>query len=328
MTSIPNISSLPNDALHHVVSFLSSNDALRLSGLNSSFQHTLSLSTLHTPTPLITHNIWNEQSDTPRRSVWIPVLFPHRTHSVVLTCHWNDQSWGNRKGTLFVVAVPANDDPNEETLSSIQNGKIVYESPIAPHREESLCMSFSYSPSMAYYLWYRVGGGGGHNLTVNYLNMHTVIHDCFGQWIGRNYNALGDEGFLGSNNNSFSLRMLRTLSLVGQEENTPESTAHLATLFEGSNFPSTSNASLKALEELTNALIAMSHKKQNGHDAPPVVRRRVGQVRLHREPPAIGFNFNGNGEIMLEDDDHNVEVGMLFPGVVAIMAPQNRMDED
>lgn len=145
------LSALPNDALVHAISFLNFKDTLKLPELNSSFRRALSLSTLLDPTPLAFRSplfgTRDEASNTPRRAIWIPVLLPHRTHSVVLTCQWRDQGYGNRKGALFVVAVPAEDDPNEETLESIENGKIVYQSPLAPHEQESLTISFSYSPS-------------------------------------------------------------------------------------------------------------------------------------------------------------------------------------
>lgn len=76
-----------------------------------------------------------------------------------------------RKGTLFVVAVPAVDDPIEDTLDSIENGKIVHESPLAPHEQETMQFSVSVFSEMAYYMWYRVGGG----LHVNNLTMSSLL---------------------------------------------------------------------------------------------------------------------------------------------------------
>ena len=172
---------------------------------------------LQDPVPLFESNTWHgthdEESNTPRRSVWIPVKFRHKTHSVVLSCQWRDQGFGNRKGTLFVVAVPAVDDPNEETLDSIENGTIVYESPLAPHAQESIQFSFAYSPEKAYYLWYRVGGGGGHRLYVENLSMRTLIYDDAEKWIGRNYKTLCLNGFV-ENHNAFSLDMLLSIATL------------------------------------------------------------------------------------------------------------------
>lgn len=97
----------------------------------------MSLSALHDATPLnITESLRGshyEESSTLRPFEWVPVLFPRRTHSVVLTCRWRDQGYGNRKGKLFVVAFPSNDDVRKAAMESIENGMIVYESPLASH---------------------------------------------------------------------------------------------------------------------------------------------------------------------------------------------------
>lgn len=289
------LSSLPNDALVHTVSFLGSKDALQLSELNSSFCSTLSFSALHNPIPLsiptTLYGTHNEESNSPRRSAWIPVLFPNRTHSVVLTCQWRDQGYGNRKGALFVVAVPSQDDPNETMLESIENGTIVYQSPVAPHQEESLTMSFSYCPDKAYYLWYRIGGGGGHQLRVHNLKMHTIIYDCNDQWIGQHYQALNSHGFLVADSNDLALGMLRTLASVGQENITPEIAAHLDALF-GPAGINTSASSMKALEELANALIDNKAKKL-AHEAPaPAAENRRGGRTIGR---VVVHNINGDG---------------------------------
>jgi len=250
----PNLlSALPIDVLKHAVSFLTSSEALQLHELNSSFRDALPLSTLTYSKLFRKKKKWSGATDTPIRSVWIPVLFPHRTHSIVLTCRWRDQGWGNRKGTLFIVAVDAHDDPNTETLESIENGKIVYQSPLAAHQEESLQMSFSYSPSKAYYLWYRIGGGGGHELHVNNLFMHTIIHDSPGQWIGRNYHALDTRGFLKNSNDNF-LQMLRLFAAEEQEEYTETKSAHLNEFLEATGFDR-SEASMMTLEEIAAELL-------------------------------------------------------------------------
>jgi len=254
---------LPLDALNHAVSFLDSKDALRLSELNSSFRDTLSLSALHNPTPLLIHNVWHgtheEASNTPGRSVWIPAHFPRRTHSIVLTCKWRDQGFGTRKGALFVVAVDVHDDPNSTTLQSMDNGMIVCKSPLAPHEEESLRMSFSYSSSKAYYLWYRVGSGGGYGLYVNDLKCHTIIHDSPGKFIGRSYKVLNSRGFL--QNNDISLRMLQLIATMGQEEMPQGIRVHLVAFLSIMGFD-VSKGSMKALEEIATALLEHQHQDE------------------------------------------------------------------
>jgi len=222
----------------------------------------------------------DETSNTPSRSVWIPVLFPNRTHSIILTCNWRDQGYGNRKGGLFVVEVDVNDDPNTTTLESIENGKIVYQSPVAPHEEEYLQMSFNYSPSKAYYLWFRIGGGGGHQLVVRNLEMHTIIHDSPGNWISRTYEALESQEFI-QFHNDFSLRMLRFIATIGQEENTQAARVHLAAFLSATGFD-VSETSMKALGEIATALlkrqsqdVAHAALAQNHYENP-----RAGRVLM------------------------------------------------
>ncbi len=208
------LSGLPNDALVHVISYLSTRQALELSMLNSWFHQALSFSTLQDPTPLIERAAWLGRENMPCRSVWIPVPFSFRTHSIVLSCKWRDEGHrqdDHRAGKLYIVTVPSHDDPNEETLESIENGTIVYESPPAPRTEESLTFSFSPSPDKAYYLWYRVGGGNGgrHRLCVNNLSMRTLIYDNAEKWIGRTYEVLNRVGF-----NGFCLDLLMSVATV------------------------------------------------------------------------------------------------------------------
>jgi hypothetical protein len=191
----PNFIALPHDVLTHVVSFLDYRNALKLLLVSLWFRKTLSFLAMHAPKPLIHESTWyggrGEAENTPRRSVWIPVLLPYRTHLVVLSCQWNDQGWGNQNGALFVVAVHANDDLNLNTLSLIeQNGQIIYESPAAPHEKSPLQISFNYSPLKSYFLWYQVSDLFGHYLRVENLTVHTVIFGHANKLLLHNYDAL------------------------------------------------------------------------------------------------------------------------------------------
>lgn len=191
----------------------------------------------------------------------------------MITCQWgtdsNIQSWDRfddlRTGALNIVAVPATDDPNAQTLESIENGKIVYTSPVLPLHEETLRFSFSYSKSNAYYLWYRLGEGIGDSLCVNNFTMSTVIYDDADRWIGRHYQTLSSRGFPLSFTDAFSLRMLRLVVSLLQEENTTVTATHLAS-FMNTEGLDMSAASMRALEEIANALIDVKTQKQ-AHDA-------------------------------------------------------------
>ena len=259
MAGLVGLATVPGEVLKHIVSFLDYKDALRASGVNKSFHITLSLSTLGS-VPLMDDQTWRNSDDEPHKSVWIPIMFPHRTHSVVLTCRWSDQGWGNRKGGLFVVAVPEEGDPNADTLSRIENGEIVHESPIAPHDESPLCMSFHYSPFKAYYLWYRVGGGGGHQLKVKNLEARAIIHDDTGKWVLKNYTALRSQDAL-LPQSIFYVKLLRAAALSLEEQlEKGEADVHLLTMLESSDI-SVTLSSVKALVDLANALMEFQVKK-------------------------------------------------------------------
>jgi len=149
-----------------------------------------------------------------------------------------------------------------------------------PHEEDHLQMSFNYSPSKAYYLWYRIGGGGGHQLHVRSLEIHTIIHDSPGKWIGQTYEALESQEFL-QFHNDFTVPMLRLIATVGQEENTQAVCVHLAAFLGAAGFD-VSNASMKALEEIASALL--EHEGQTAAHAALAQNRnetrRVGRVPL------------------------------------------------
>lgn len=259
--------SFSNHVLMHAISFLSIYDTLRLQELNSSFQRTLSLSTLHDPKPLLTtKRVWlafhNAEESIHRRSIWIPALLPHRTRTIVLTCKWHDAGQGDCKGALFVGGRANPMYPNEETLGSIENGTIVYESPLPPQEEQSLFISFSYDPSKAYYLWYRFGGDGQQHLHVRDLAMYTVVSDCADRWIGRNYNTLGSVGFLENLDKLEYYVLLR----LAQDDSASQETTTLVESFLHDNRLDASETSMKALGELASAFLeykvrALAHKQ-------------------------------------------------------------------
>jgi hypothetical protein len=206
----------------------------------------------------------------------------------VLTCHWNDQGSGNQKGVLFVVAVPVDVDLNTDTLSSIENGQIVYESPVAPHEKAPLRISFNYSPSKSYFLWYRVGGGGGHQLLIENLTVHTVIFDHADKLLLRNYDALKSQNGV-QIKAVFYLNLLHATvqSILVELENGKDADSHLVTMFESSGIQVTV-ASMKAMEELATALIKMQSQEQARSLLPPSHSRvRIGRVPLARGQRAV-----------------------------------------
>jgi hypothetical protein len=77
-----------------------------------------------------------------------------------------------------------------------QGGRIVCVSSLAPHQEEACKLTFS-TCSMegeTYQMWYRVGGGGGHQLLLSDGRIHTVLFDDEAGNFSRNYTILKEVG--------------------------------------------------------------------------------------------------------------------------------------
>ena len=94
---------------------------------------------------------------------WLDLpAFGRRPHTARLEFLWRDQGWGNQKGMLSVVrnggAAPGDYQP--------WSADVVCGRDPAPHHLTRASMSFAPRPGEAYKLWVRVGGGGGHALTV------------------------------------------------------------------------------------------------------------------------------------------------------------------
>jgi len=100
-----------------IVSFLAPKDA---SNLNVTC---MKLSTSAVSLPRITlfedEKCWlgsrHDDADLPRYSGYIiPVIMKHRIQSITLSCKWNDQGMGNKKGKLYIIGTPmAQDNCND-----------------------------------------------------------------------------------------------------------------------------------------------------------------------------------------------------------------------
>jgi hypothetical protein len=145
--------------------------------------------------------------------------------------------------------------------SSIDKGQIVYESPPASHEKTTLVMPFNYSPSKAYFLWYRLGGG--HQLSVENLTVQTVIYDHADRSVLNIYDALKAH-----TKTVYYLNLLRAIAhfLLVQLENGQEPDSRMVM---GIRVTTTSTMAMK---EVTAALINMqsheeAHSMLPGQDA-------------------------------------------------------------
>ena len=145
--------------------------------------------------------------------VWhtLPRIPHNMFHTVLLTCSWRDQGWGNSKGMLSV----ATNDGRAPDDYKPWSDRIVCGKEPAPHKLTPLCLQFrpytrhhdeddtakddkhgsTTAPTVTgsneddnghtandedsiqpYTIWYRIGGGGGHRLIVKDLCVRILTY--------------------------------------------------------------------------------------------------------------------------------------------------------
>jgi len=168
---------LPLELKRRVASFLTPKDAIAMSHSCKILYSSVAVSFLRPSRLVFMKSHWNGHTltgDQPRAFARLPII-DLCLHSVTLTFRWRDQGWGNRKGEIFVIAKRADapGDPDER----FEGGRILCESGIAPHAQETCKMTFYPLEGETYTVWYKVGSGGGHSLTVDAGILHTAIFD-------------------------------------------------------------------------------------------------------------------------------------------------------
>ena len=157
-------SDLPVDLQQVVVTFLSSQDALRVCQTSTTIRTGLTLKHRQ-PFRILDESNWLYQPGlgavpgSPQIATIIPIFGTsrRRVHSVVVVCEWCNLGVSmdsHGKSQLFIVAHGGDDDD-----LSFNRGTIVAESGCAPFTISKLVMSFRPKPAeLYYYLWYRIGG--------------------------------------------------------------------------------------------------------------------------------------------------------------------------
>jgi hypothetical protein len=189
---------LPSDLKKDVASFLRTKDVHSLNQTSRAVHADLCLSTLAPAFQLYSSESWRGASltgDHPLCGRKIPIFFGSSIHSITLTCRWNDQGWGNRKGQLFVLGFPDNENRDPDNLS-FSDGRLAYQSESAPHAEEHLKFSFERRRNEIYYIWFKAGGGGGHELQIANLIVHTAVFDDRDRTLAKTFQALSNMGIV------------------------------------------------------------------------------------------------------------------------------------
>ncbi len=151
-----------------ILSFLDGEDAIRFSSVSRDCR----LVNLQPPLPLESCAIedWAPRNvHDPKFWQYLPTLAS--AHTVFLKCNWVDQGWGNRKGEIFVVARGG----DETDWSSVRHSIACRSEERARHKWSTLSLRFR-PESDQYGIWYRVGGGGGHELNVKDLSVRVLAY--------------------------------------------------------------------------------------------------------------------------------------------------------
>ena len=164
---------LAADLKRRIADFLFVRDALRLCRTAKIIQQELGL-VVRPPFRMMQATYWRDELEswntTPRVATIVPVLYGERTHSITLNGHWCDQEGGNEDCKLYVVA-----HPQEDEDICWNRGTVVAESNCARQSTTVFSLSVRPRPRMFYYLWYKVGGGPGHQVYISDILVHAVV---------------------------------------------------------------------------------------------------------------------------------------------------------
>jgi hypothetical protein len=319
MTVFP-IEQVPVELQKRIAGFLTHYDAYQFSESTTQIHESLGMSTIVLPDPLITEMSWTGAvvgGDTPRRYLTIPLMVKNRIHTVMLQGRFKDQGWGNQKGCLYIVA------------TSSSGSRIVVETPLASHTNSRFSLKFSIADDETYSLWYKVGAGGGHALSVYNLRLQIIIFDGRGRHLEKNFSAMVQRGALRGFETDFHFHMLQTISrtLLLQLERGDSPDINMSTFFESSGIE-VSKQSLLALDQIATSLMELGNLAVNedGEETKEEVRVRqqLFAAAVVQNVPAENNNDNDNNrranneeedDGIDEEDEEDVAMEMFDDGI-------------
>jgi hypothetical protein len=249
------------------------------------------------------------------------IMLPDRLHSIRLEFSWKDQGWGNQKGQIYIVGRPvtaknknkqkeqgenagsidSNAHPADRTDDWSTDCRIVYESSKAPHAFEKLVLWFTPRVDEYYSLWYKVGSGGGHTLSLRDGFVSYLLHDNADRSYRQNFTSLKAVDLIPvpleqQHAPPFYSQLLMSVveSLIRQhQQEDSKIDPQLVSVMQQHGFV-TSLSSLKVLLEVFQAAQALtmhSPEQQSLMDAdhgghhhhhPPI---RLGRIHIQVQPP-------------------------------------------
>lgn len=267
---------LPRDLHRRVASFLAMTDAVNMTKSCRRLHDNLAMTHLVPGRRLVSD--YRREGDYYKgnnffRGFRIPI-FNQRVHSVRLECMWKDQGWGNRKTECRVVGYPSGSTIPSEVgpprKLALKGGRTVCESGLAEHDETRLTLTFNPREGEDYVFYYKVGCGGGHQLFMRDLVLHTVIFDDDKRhsYFLNNYRNLFEKGLLCKEVDDFQTKSVFSSNLLlcvartlrkqlededgDQDIDAKSSTYELVSFLAEHSIPTT-RGSLMAMEEILQA---------------------------------------------------------------------------
>ncbi len=166
---------IPQEIIIRFASFLSVDDVSKYQSSCKYLKKTINLNVLHraSPTKILDLAERGDVRSGDKVKYWTtltPFLFPSLIHTVKLAFDYRDQGWGNRKGNIYITETSQNMNQEDDI------GTIVAKSPTAEHIESRCVLKFKPKIGSNYNLYYRVGGGGGHELFVRNVKVESFVH--------------------------------------------------------------------------------------------------------------------------------------------------------
>jgi hypothetical protein len=195
------ITNMPPELMQRAASFLHPVNAIDFSRTCRAVHDSLALASLNPALPFIagTKSFVGEYTAGNHYVQWfrLPIPLQRRVHSVTLSLQWRDQGWGNRKGQVKIVGRRT----TQEHQDPLHGGEIVSHSPIAEHAVTNCKLTFVPKKDHIYYVFYRVGGGGGHQLHFDSVTLFSLILNDLNRYVSRNYRLLRELGAIGPERN-------------------------------------------------------------------------------------------------------------------------------
>lgn len=260
------------------------------------------------------------EGDQRKRALRIPLMLQRHVHSVRLQLLWRDQGWGHQKGQIWLVGKQRKGPDSGNSGNSSQqmedgaasvstsmttdfdSGRVVFESPVAPHNNSRLIAWFTPRYEEDYFLWYKVGSGGGHSLHLEDGSVQLFVQDDDDWNIRSNYTALVQANIipLKLEQPSFFVKFFLTVieGLIQQLRDRPDSAidTRIGSMLQEHGLTTSSSGLPVILEILLEAQAQLSQTVAESRTAPgpqqpnlhhPQHRHvRLGRIiRLERQPP-------------------------------------------